>query len=85
MSNRFLRGLLAIVAWPAGIVAAFVWLFVFASPGSECTETTTEGGSVRTCASALEPMPSGSLVWFVAIAFGPGVLATRAWWKGRGV
>ena len=63
------RLLIAIVAWPAGILAAIVLLFV---TGESCS------GECQ-----LEAVSSTRLVLWLAVAFGPGILATRAWWKGR--
>ena len=90
MKPNVRRLLIAVLAWPAGIVAALVVLFTsaFFSP-SECTVATkaaAEAGSVEfaDCSVELEPGSSTNTVLWLALAFGPGVVATRAWWKGRG-
>ena len=68
---------MAIVAWPVGILGTLVltiaWSFLTATP---CEE--------GRCAQNLEPMSLTSTVLFLAMAFGPGIYATREWWKHRG-
>ena len=68
------RLLVAIVAWPAGLVAAIAVLIV-QGIRSDCV-----GGE----ACALEPTSWINIVLWLAIALGPGVLATRNWWTHRG-
>ena len=68
------RLLVAIVAWPAGVVAAIAVLIV-QGIRSDCV-----GG--EPC--ALEPTSWIRIVLWLAIAFGPGVVATRNWWTKRG-
>ena len=72
------RLLIAIAAWPAGMLAALLLLIVPALfGGSTCS---AEGA----CAVELESASSTRFVLWLAVAFGPGIVATRAWWKGRG-
>ena len=80
--HRFLkpqtrRLLIAIAAWPAGILGAIVLGIVW----SLITATPCDGAS---CAQELKPASSTSVLLWLALAFGPGVFATREWWKHRG-
>ena len=66
-----LRGILAILAWPLGVIPAFLFM-VLASPSCP-------GGQM----CALQPMPRWQEVVFVLLLLAPGALATRWWWRGR--
>ena len=72
LSNpRPMRGLLAILAWPLGIVPAFAFM-ILASP---------HGPSGQAC--ALEPMARWQELVMLALLVTPGVLVTTWWWRGR--
>lgn len=73
------RLLIAIAAWPAGILGTLALTIVW----SLLTATPCAAGS--TCAQELKPASSTSVLLWLALAFGPGILATRDWWKHRGV
>ena len=84
------RLLIAILAWPAGIVAALLLLFTssfFSS--SECTVHTKAAAELAPMESAecsvelQSGSPTNTILW-IALGFGPGIVATRAWWRGRG-
>ena len=72
------RLLIAIAAWPAGLIVAALVVFVPAFFDSSCEPGT------GACMKQLEPVSSTRFAIWLAIAFGPGILATRAWWKNRG-
>ena len=72
------RLLIAIAAWPAGLIVAILVLFVPALFDSSC------GSEPGICMTQLERTSSIRFAIWLAIAFGPGILATRAWWKHRG-
>lgn len=67
------RLLIAIIAWPAGMGAAIAVL-VFRAFTSDCP---------RGQACALEPTSWTSILLWLALALGPGIVATRHWWKNR--
>jgi hypothetical protein len=71
MSPSTRRLVRAVVAWPAGIVAALV-LVVVTAPGCPAG-----------AACALEPVPAWRIVVLLTIALGPGLYATMSWWRGR--
>lgn len=77
MKPQLRRLLVAIIAWPAGILAALLVLIIPAFFDSPCPP-----GPV--CVQALEPTSWTRTILWLAIAFGPGVVATWTWWKGRG-
>jgi uncharacterized membrane protein YphA (DoxX/SURF4 family) len=62
-----------LVAWPLGIILAVVWLFIPWPWASKCP-------SGQAC--ALEPSSWSSTIIWLCFAFGPGVWATRRWWRG---
>lgn len=64
------RGATALLAWPVGIVLALAFSIALAP---HCAE--------NPC--ALEPVPLWQLALEFAVAFGPGVVATAWWWRGR--
>ena len=70
------RLLIAIAAWPAGIIGAIVFAIVW----SLVKATPCEGGM---CAQELKPASSTSVLLWLAMAFGPGIYATREWWTHR--
>jgi hypothetical protein len=72
------RLLIAIAAWPAGILGAIAFVIVRAL----MTATPCEGGGP--CVQELKPASSTSVLLWLALAFGPGIFATREWWKHRG-
>jgi hypothetical protein len=74
--SQLRRLMLAIVAWPAGMLAALVLLFLPTLVANDCPPDVV-------CARSLESPSTTSIVLWLAVAFGPGILATRAWWKGR--
>ena len=89
MQPNIRRLLIAILAWPAGIVAAVLVLFMsaFFSP-SDCTFHTKGAAEpapveVADCSVELKPGSSINTILWLALAFGPGIVATRVWWKGR--
>jgi hypothetical protein len=73
ISSNFRRLLLAIVAWPAGFLAAILAL-ILKSVFSGC-----RGGE----ACALEDVSWGKLLLWLTIALGPGIAATYHWWTNR--
>jgi hypothetical protein len=71
------RLLIAILAWPAGILFTVGWTLLGADP-APCAP-----GEV--CALALEAVSVNDLVEFLTFALGPGIVATWYWWRnGRG-
>jgi hypothetical protein len=66
-----MRALLAVLAWPLGIVPAVAFTIIM-SP--HCS-----GGQ----ACALEPVPRWQEAVTVALLVAPGLLATIWWWRGR--
>lgn len=74
MNVHLRRLLIAIAAWPLGIVAALVLLFIPLPWDTPCPPN-------QPC--ELREAPLWRTVAWLCIAFGPGVLATRAWWQGR--
>ena len=72
-ASNFRRLLIAVIAWPAGFLAAIIVLVVRGLT-SEC-----RGGGP----CALEPVSWFNMVLWLAIAFGPGIIATHHWWTNR--
>jgi hypothetical protein len=64
------RGALAVVAWPAGIVLAIA-----------CSVALAPHCAQSPC--ALEPVPLPETLLELAVAVGPGAVATVRWWRGR--
>ena len=64
------RGAIALLAWPIGIVLAVVCSVAL---GPHCAQSPC----------ALEPVSLGETLLELALAFGPGVVATAQWWRGR--
>jgi hypothetical protein len=64
------RGALAVVAWPAGIVLAIA-----------CSVALAPHCAQSPC--ALEPVPLPETLLELAVAVGPGAVATARWWRGR--
>jgi hypothetical protein len=64
------RGVVAVLAWPAGIILAIVCAIALAP---HCGESPC----------ALAPVPTWALVLQLALAFGPGIVATLWWRRGR--
>ena len=77
MSASTRRLLLAIVAWPAGIIATLVWSLISAEPAA------CEPG-VATCTVALKVVPLSEVLESFALAIAPGLFATIYWWRNRG-
>jgi hypothetical protein len=71
------RLLLAIIAWPAGIFGTIVLTIVW----SLLTADQCPDGQM--CSKELKPATSTSVLLWLALAFGPGIYATREWWKNR--
>lgn len=67
------RMLIAILAWPAGILFTVGWTLLGADP------TPCPPGDV--CAQALEAVSVNDLVEFLTFALGPGMVATWYWWR----
>jgi hypothetical protein len=65
------RFLVALVAWPLGLAAALALAF---------------GGARATCPAGepcpLNTVPEWRVALWLALALGPGLLATWAWWRG---
>jgi hypothetical protein len=64
------RGMIALVAWPVGVLLALAFSIAMA-PG--CT--------ANPC--ALAPEPAWEFLIEVLLAIGPGVAATWWWWRTR--
>jgi hypothetical protein len=77
LSPQTKRLLLAIVAWPAGIIGTVVLTFAWSL-------LTTPSCGEGPCAQELKPMSLTTMGLFLAMAFGPGIYATREWWRHRG-
>jgi hypothetical protein len=69
------RLIIAILAWPGGIVAAIVWE-IMQTPHADCPPGPA-------CAVALSPVPLDRIVLAFVIALGPGIVATSSWWRRR--
>lgn len=84
MKAQIQRALIAVAAWPLGLVLALLWFLVSSDP-SDCVTTQSGGGEyvVATATCTLAPMPWWQFALLLALAFGPGIMATRAYWKGR--
>lgn len=65
------RGVVALLAWPGGILLAVV-VSVALAP------------SCHAAACQLEPVPSWQTLLELALGLGPGVVATARWWYSRG-
>ena len=74
LSSNFRRLLLAIIAWPAGFLAAILAMILKSVFFSGC-----RGGE----ACALEDVSWFKVLFWFAIAIGPGILATYHWWTNR--
>jgi hypothetical protein len=72
-SSNFRRLLIAVIAWPAGFLAA-IGVLVYKGFTSDCPD----GGPC-----ALEPTSWTNVILWLAIALGPGIIATHHWWTGR--
>jgi hypothetical protein len=68
------RLLVAIVAWPAGLIAAVLLLFVPTPGDAACPPGE---------ACALHLIPTWKVLLWLCLACAPGVLATARWWKAR--
>jgi hypothetical protein len=62
-----------LLAWPGGIALGLLWMFVPKPWGTHCP-------AGQPC--ALEPVSLLGVVAWLCLAFGPGVWATRSWWRG---
>jgi hypothetical protein len=73
LSSNFRLLLIAIIAWPAGFLAA-IGVLVFKGVTSGC-----RGGGP----CALEQTSWMNVLLWLAIAVGPGIVATHHWWTHR--
>jgi hypothetical protein len=71
-SSNFRRLLIAVLAWPAGFLAA-IGLLVIKGLASAC-----RGGPC-----ALEDISLLKMLFWIALALGPGIVATHHWWTNR--
>lgn len=71
------RLLIAIIAWPAGILGAIILTMVWAL----LTAETCPPGEM--CSQELKPASSTAVLLWLALAFGPGIYATWEWWRHR--
>jgi hypothetical protein len=84
MRFRDRRGLIALLAWPAGpalLIGVSVLQLVTASPSPCASPSETTSNGVTSISCALEdasPEP-----WRVALAVIPGIAATAWWLRGR--
>ena len=72
MKQSVRRFLLMIAAWPLGIALAIIWLFLPKPWNSPCPPGQ---------ACELEPTSFLSMITWLCIAFGPGIIATVRWWR----
>jgi hypothetical protein len=77
MSASTRRLLLAVLAWPAGFVAAVVWMLASAPP-NPCDP------GASTCAMTATAASANQILEFLALAGAPGLFATIHWWRHRG-
>ena len=69
------RLVLAVVAWPAGLIAALIR-----------EVATSHSGACRageSCLAAARMISANELAEFLVLALGPGIVATLYWWRGR--
>jgi len=77
MSSNHRRLVVAVLAWPAGVLAAVILavaLPLLGSAGPPCVD--------GPC--ALQPAPMWENVLLLLAALGPGLVATAVWWSRRG-
>lgn len=71
------RLLLAIVAWPAGIIFTVAWTIL----GAESTPCAPG----EACMMTEQVLSLNDIVEFLTFALGPGIVATWHWWRNRPV
>ena len=75
MSPSTRRFLLALIAWPAGIVGTVLYVLL----GATSTPCDPNGP----CSVSLDVASTNEIIQFLTFAFGPGIIATWYWWKNR--
>lgn len=78
MPGRVLRLTLVLIAFPAGLIAAFVL-----GPKSRETSNPCPDPAASECVVAIGPTPTWILASNGLIAFGPGLIAFMFWRRGR--
>ncbi len=71
MKANLRRFLVALVAWPLGLAGALT--YALARAGAACP-------AGAPC--PLNTVPGSRVALWLALALGPGLLATWAWWRG---
>ncbi|MEO8619681.1 MAG: hypothetical protein ABI625_01375 [bacterium] len=74
MNPRVRNLYVMLAAWPFGILCALVWLFLPDRGADPCP-------SGQACALHAVRVSLVQIIAWLAVAFGPGIIATRHWWR----